>query len=115
MSIHLKPLNQHVMVLTGASSGIGVVTSEAAAQRGVKLVLALGVTKRQRPWPIESVKAAGRQPDPTFPSPDCCRRALTVWSSQSALAQNGTNGAANIGMESIIHHLNSLIDFRRQV
>ncbi len=40
MSIKLKPLKEQVMVLTGASSGIGLATAEAAAKEGVKLVLA---------------------------------------------------------------------------
>jgi short-subunit dehydrogenase len=40
MSISLKPLNEQVMVITGASSGIGLATAEAAAEEGVKLVLA---------------------------------------------------------------------------
>src|SRR4051812_29623659 len=40
METKLKPLNEQVMVITGASSGIGLATTEAAADRGVKLVLA---------------------------------------------------------------------------
>jgi short-subunit dehydrogenase len=40
MDIELKPLNEQVMVITGASSGIGLATAEAAAEAGVKLVLA---------------------------------------------------------------------------
>lgn len=40
MSIDLKPLNEQVMVITGASSGIGLCTAEAAARQGAKLVLA---------------------------------------------------------------------------
>jgi short-subunit dehydrogenase len=40
MNISLKPLDEQVMVITGASSGIGLATAKAAAQRGVKLVLA---------------------------------------------------------------------------
>ena len=40
MSLHLKPLEDQVMVITGASSGIGLVTARMAAQRGVRLVLA---------------------------------------------------------------------------
>jgi short-subunit dehydrogenase len=40
MSISLKPLNEQVMVITGASSGIGLATAEAAAREGAKLVLA---------------------------------------------------------------------------
>jgi short-subunit dehydrogenase len=36
----LKPLRDQVMVITGASSGIGMATAEAAAAEGAKLVLA---------------------------------------------------------------------------
>lgn len=36
----LKPLQNQVMVITGASSGIGLVTARMAAKRGTKLVLA---------------------------------------------------------------------------
>jgi short-subunit dehydrogenase len=38
--VRLKPLKQQVMVITGASSGIGLTTARMAAQRGAKLVLA---------------------------------------------------------------------------
>ncbi len=40
MSVALKPLDQQVIVVTGASSGIGLATSLMAAQRGARLVLA---------------------------------------------------------------------------
>lgn len=40
MTIELKPLNEQVIVITGASSGIGLATAEAAAEAGAKLVLA---------------------------------------------------------------------------
>jgi short-subunit dehydrogenase len=40
MSISLKPLDRQVMVITGASSGIGLATALAAAQQGARLVLA---------------------------------------------------------------------------
>ncbi|HSU39797.1 MAG TPA: SDR family oxidoreductase [Polyangiaceae bacterium] len=40
MAISLKPLNEQVMVITGASSGIGLATALAAAQAGASLVLA---------------------------------------------------------------------------
>ncbi|MBW4623278.1 MAG: SDR family oxidoreductase [Cyanosarcina radialis HA8281-LM2] len=40
MSISLKPLSKQTVVITGASSGIGLVTARMAAQQGAKLVLA---------------------------------------------------------------------------
>ncbi len=40
MDVHLKPLHEQVMVITGASSGIGLATAEMAARKGVRLVLA---------------------------------------------------------------------------
>jgi short-subunit dehydrogenase len=40
MKITLKPLGQQVVVITGASSGIGLVTARLAAKAGARLVLA---------------------------------------------------------------------------
>ena len=40
MKVKLKKLNKQVMVITGASSGIGLVTARMAAQKGARLVLA---------------------------------------------------------------------------
>jgi short-subunit dehydrogenase len=40
MTRKLKPLNEQVVVITGASSGIGRATAEAMAQKGASLVLA---------------------------------------------------------------------------
>ena len=40
MSVRLKSLAEQVIVITGASSGIGLVTARAAARRGARLVLA---------------------------------------------------------------------------
>lgn len=40
MAISLKPLRNQVIVITGASSGIGLVTARMAAKQGAKLVLA---------------------------------------------------------------------------
>src|SRR4051812_40408117 len=40
MSIQLKKLENQVIVITGASSGIGLTTAKSAAARGAKVVLA---------------------------------------------------------------------------
>lgn len=40
MGVKLKRLSEQVLVITGASSGIGLVTARAAARRGARLVLA---------------------------------------------------------------------------
>jgi short-subunit dehydrogenase len=40
MAAKLKPLDQQVIVITGASSGIGLATAKAAVARGAKVVLA---------------------------------------------------------------------------
>ncbi len=40
MNIRLKKLNEQVMVITGATSGIGLVTARMAAGRGARLILA---------------------------------------------------------------------------
>jgi short-subunit dehydrogenase len=40
MKLKLKPLKEQVLVITGASSGIGLATARMAAQQGARLVLA---------------------------------------------------------------------------
>ena len=40
MNIKLKPISDQIVVITGASSGIGLATARLAAERGAKLVLA---------------------------------------------------------------------------
>src|SRR2546423_10210294 len=40
MNVQLKPLSEQVVVITGASSGIGLATARMAAKRGARLVLA---------------------------------------------------------------------------
>src|SRR5256885_8107498 len=39
MATKLKPLNEQVIVITGASSGIGLCTAQSAAKQGAKVVL----------------------------------------------------------------------------
>ncbi|WP_142847626.1 SDR family oxidoreductase [Telmatospirillum sp. J64-1] len=40
MTVKLKPLNRQVMVITGATSGIGLATARMATESGVRLVIA---------------------------------------------------------------------------
>src|SRR5918993_3657705 len=40
MQIRLKPIKEQVIVITGASSGIGLATARLAARQGARLVLA---------------------------------------------------------------------------
>ena len=40
MPVSLKKINEQVIVITGATSGVGLVTARQAAQRGARLVLA---------------------------------------------------------------------------
>ena len=40
MAVRLKPLQQHVIVITGASSGIGLCIALLAAEKGASVVLA---------------------------------------------------------------------------
>ena len=39
MTVKLKKLSDQVIVITGASSGIGLVTARMAAKRGARVVL----------------------------------------------------------------------------
>jgi len=58
MTIHLKKLKDQVIVLTGASSGIGLVTARMAARRGARLVLAARSEEALRQL-VDEITAAG--------------------------------------------------------
>ncbi len=60
MAISLKPLSDQVIVITGASSGIGLVTARMAAQRGAKLVLAARNEDALRQL-VDEIKSKGGQ------------------------------------------------------
>jgi len=58
MSIHLKPLDQQVIVITGASSGIGLATAQTAAKRGATVVLA-SRSEETLDHVVSEIKSAG--------------------------------------------------------
>ena len=58
MSVKLKKLGEQVLVITGASSGIGLVTAREAARRGAKLVLVARAEDALRRL-AEEINAAG--------------------------------------------------------
>ncbi|MDF7812302.1 SDR family oxidoreductase [Hymenobacter sp. YC55] len=56
----LKPLNQQVIVITGASSGIGLVTARMAAKKGAAVVLAARNADAIRQLADEIISQGGR-------------------------------------------------------
>jgi len=59
MAIKLKPLDQQVIVITGASSGIGLATALAAADQGAKVVVSARSEETLEAIAIEIVQAGG--------------------------------------------------------
>ena len=55
-----KPLNEQVMVITGASSGIGLTTALHAARRGARLVLIARSAETLKRWQDGSPQTGGR-------------------------------------------------------
>jgi short-subunit dehydrogenase len=60
VSTKLKPLNEQVIVITGASSGIGLCTAESAAKQGAKVVLAAR-SEQALNDAVRNITAAGGQ------------------------------------------------------
>lgn len=60
MSLKLKPIDEQVVVITGASSGIGLATAELAAKKGAKLVLAARSDDALREV-VEKLNAKGKE------------------------------------------------------
>ena len=58
MQIRLKPLADQVLVVTGASSGIGLVTAKMAAARGAAVVL-VARNEQDLAAAVETIRAAG--------------------------------------------------------
>ena len=58
MNLSLKPLDEQVMVITGASSGIGLVTARHAARHGASVVL-VARNKKDLQEATESIRRAG--------------------------------------------------------
>jgi NADP-dependent 3-hydroxy acid dehydrogenase YdfG len=60
MSIHLRPIADQTIVITGASSGIGLATARMAAHKGAKLMLAARSEPALRHLADEINQAGGR-------------------------------------------------------
>lgn len=58
MDVHLKPLHEQVVVITGASSGIGLTTARMAAERGAAVVLAAR-NEQDLARAVERIREAG--------------------------------------------------------
>lgn len=86
MSVKLKKLSEQVVVITGASSGIGLVTAREAARRGAKLVLVARAEDALRQL-AEEINAAGGEA--TYVAADVGREEDVRRVAEEALARFG--------------------------
>lgn len=85
-AITLKPIEEQVIVITGASSGIGLATVQLAADRGAKLVLASRSEKTLRAT-VKELQARGREA--IYMVTDVAKRADLERLAEAALAKFG--------------------------
>lgn len=86
MKIQLKKLQDQVLVITGASSGIGLVTARMAAAAGAKVVLA-SRNEHDLKAAVEEIRQAGGQA--TFEIADVSSQREVEWIAQTALREYG--------------------------
>jgi len=86
MATQLKPLNEQVMVITGASSGIGLATAKLAAERGAKLVLA---SRSERTLGAIVRELRGQGAEATLAVADVADRAQVEQIAHTAVANYG--------------------------
>jgi NAD(P)-dependent dehydrogenase (short-subunit alcohol dehydrogenase family) len=86
MKIQLKKLQDQVLVITGASSGIGLVTARMAAAAGAKVVLS-SRNEQDLETAVEEIRQAGGQA--TFEIADVSSQREVEWIAQTALREYG--------------------------